>query len=365
MAVSRSLSQIAIAFLFLQIFLASASCFYPNHTTNPFPDYQPCGNGPSPDDISMCCAVQRSGGEDVCQKNGLCSNVIIGEDNFWRESCTDRSWNSESCLKLCIEGVGALYCSVPFRSSQSLLLDQANPTATSVDKNGVPMNATDRMVNKCPNGSFCCRDLNSTCCDDGDGLWIDTSNYQLRNYDPSKTTISSTSSTSTSSSSSSKGPAIAEATGSAGQPVATSQATAKSSSTNMTGAIAGGVVGGVVVLAILTGLGWFFYRKRHLRGSSGEGDYRRRTLHEASGDSVPVQSPYISEKDGRALPVEIDGNELNAKNGELEGSPLMEEVGNTQDGYKGRDAQEDFPIPTKQEYKSQIADHLARANSDS
>ena len=227
------------------------------------------------------------------------------------------------------------------------------------------MNATDRMVKKCPNGSFCCRDLNSTCCDDGDGLWIDTSNYQLRNYDPSKTTISSSSPTSTTSSSSPKGPAAAEATGPADQPVATSQATAKSSSTNMTGAIAGGVVGGVVVLAILTGLGWIFYRKWRLRRSSGEDGYRRRTLHEASGDGVPGKSSYIAEKDGRTLPVEIDGNELNAQNGELEGSPFTEEVGNTRDGYKGRDAQEDFPIPTKQEYRTQIADNLARANSDS
>ena len=227
------------------------------------------------------------------------------------------------------------------------------------------MNATDRMVEKCPNGSFCCKDLNSTCCDDGDGLWIDTSNYQLTNYDPSKTTISSSSPTSRSSSSSSKGPEVAEATSPAGQPVATSQATAKSSTTNMTGAIAGGVIGGVVLLVVLMGLGWFLYRKRQLRRSSGEDDYRRRTLHEASGDCVPVQSSYISEKDGRALPVEIDGNELNAKNGELEGSPLMEEVGNTRDGYKGREARENFPIPVRQEYKTQIADNLARANSDS
>lgn len=91
-------------------------------------------------------------------------------------------------------------------------------------------------------------------------------------------------------------------------------------------------MGGVVVLAVLIGLGWFFFRKRHGRRSySGDG-HRRRTLHEAPGDGVPVQGSHLSEKDGRSLPVEIDGNEVNAKNRELEGSPLMEEIGNTRDG---------------------------------
>ena len=55
----------------------------------------------------MCCAVRRDGGSaDECEKNGLCSNPLIDANDFWRESCTDRSWQSESCLKLCIDGKG-------------------------------------------------------------------------------------------------------------------------------------------------------------------------------------------------------------------------------------------------------------------
>ena len=57
----------------------------------------------------MCCALagREFGEADVCLKNGLCANYLItNDDEFWRESCTDKSWQNESCLKLCITGVG-------------------------------------------------------------------------------------------------------------------------------------------------------------------------------------------------------------------------------------------------------------------
>ena len=94
---------------FLLIPLVSASCYEPDHDIIESDQYQPCGNGVSSDDASMCCAVRRDGGSaDECEKNGLCSNPLIDANDFWRESCTDQSWQSESCLKLCIDGKGVL-----------------------------------------------------------------------------------------------------------------------------------------------------------------------------------------------------------------------------------------------------------------
>ena len=60
----------------------------------------------------MCCAIRRDGGSaDICEKNGLCGNPLIDQNDFWRESCTDQSWQSESCLKLCVNGEGTVVVS--------------------------------------------------------------------------------------------------------------------------------------------------------------------------------------------------------------------------------------------------------------
>ena len=85
-----------------------ASCYFANHTVNPSDQYQSCGNGVSSDNYSMCCAIQGrpDGTNDICEKDGLCASELIPTDEFWRESCTDPLWQSESCLKLCITGVG-------------------------------------------------------------------------------------------------------------------------------------------------------------------------------------------------------------------------------------------------------------------
>ena len=105
-----SLSRPHLALLLLYSLLPvliSASCYEPDQDIIESDQYQPCGNGVSSDDASMCCAVRRDGGSaDECEKNGLCSNPLIDVNDFWRESCTDQSWQSESCLKLCIDGKG-------------------------------------------------------------------------------------------------------------------------------------------------------------------------------------------------------------------------------------------------------------------
>ena len=110
----------------LQLSRVSATCYWPNHTIHADETYQTCGNGISSDSFSMCCAIQgrSSTGHDTCNKNGLCSNQgNIGNSSFWRESCTDMTWQSESCLKLCITGLGESSCSLVSVRGRKLTAD--------------------------------------------------------------------------------------------------------------------------------------------------------------------------------------------------------------------------------------------------
>lgn len=74
---------------------ASANCYYPNGTDRNSGlsniQYAPINTG---DNYSMCCAAT-----DKPRSDGLCENqpgTII-----YRESCTDQSWQSPKCIKLC------------------------------------------------------------------------------------------------------------------------------------------------------------------------------------------------------------------------------------------------------------------------
>lgn len=93
-------------------FAFATNCYYPDGSQVLETDYQPCvlisGVG------SMCCATNRHASSqdhpDTCLSNGLCHNPCTsGGDcsdipgRYWRESCTDPSWESSFCLKgVCI-----------------------------------------------------------------------------------------------------------------------------------------------------------------------------------------------------------------------------------------------------------------------
>jgi hypothetical protein len=85
---------------------ASATCYFPNGTANSDPAFQPCNTTTGAQ--SMCCATNRPGyALDICLTNGLCQNPCNADGDcgaesggrFWRESCTDPTWNSLYCLK--------------------------------------------------------------------------------------------------------------------------------------------------------------------------------------------------------------------------------------------------------------------------
>lgn len=88
----------------------SAICYTPGGQERTSPpsrgiyEYQPCSKS---DKFSMCCALNRTSGKlpgpDRCRDDGLCENPI-GFAQLWRQSCTDPSWLSPSCIKICLHG---------------------------------------------------------------------------------------------------------------------------------------------------------------------------------------------------------------------------------------------------------------------
>lgn len=82
----------------------SANCFLPNGTdvnlqTQEKNSYQPCN---ATAEFSMCCKLNAV--DNASCHDGLC----LSHDTLalWRGPCTDRTWQSSSCLKLCTTGTG-------------------------------------------------------------------------------------------------------------------------------------------------------------------------------------------------------------------------------------------------------------------
>ncbi|KAF1993973.1 hypothetical protein P154DRAFT_625045 [Amniculicola lignicola CBS 123094] len=120
--------------------------------------YQPCWGGR----VAMCCR-QTDINPDDCRDDGLCYQPTTGK--IWRIACTDQSWQSEHCLKLCTLKYG---------------------------NNGIgPASDEHIIVSQCLDGSFCCGDWEDAepCCDKKQGVWI--VNGQIQNSNPNPEPASS------------------------------------------------------------------------------------------------------------------------------------------------------------------------------
>jgi hypothetical protein len=75
------------------------SCYQPNGTAiNNDGSFGPCNSvGGNP---SMCCAINKVDA-DICLPNGLCRWVTNGEVQYFRNSCSDETWDSPYCLNQC------------------------------------------------------------------------------------------------------------------------------------------------------------------------------------------------------------------------------------------------------------------------
>jgi hypothetical protein len=124
--------------------------------------YAPCDNVVA---VSMCCAIGpgrvAAGSADNCIPGGLCYNELA--NLYWRESCTDPTWEDPACIKLFVNGTGV----------------------------------TDVAITPCDDGSWCdgVGEGSVDCCKAGDGLFVVNGTETTQN--PNSTTISSSSMLST------------------------------------------------------------------------------------------------------------------------------------------------------------------------
>lgn len=89
--------------IFMLIFLfdtfssfAHAKCYLPSGKEME-KVYRPCSSGK---EFDTCC----NGNMDECRPDGLC--VSKSDQSIWRIGCTDPTWESSSCIKLCTAGLG-------------------------------------------------------------------------------------------------------------------------------------------------------------------------------------------------------------------------------------------------------------------
>ncbi|KAL8781663.1 MAG: hypothetical protein Q9213_005905 [Squamulea squamosa] len=168
----------------------------------------------------MCCATKNREIPDTPRKDGLCQNGNV----TWRESCTDPTWTSPSCVKLCITGI---------------------------TDEGVQRKDVDIIVTQCPDLSYCCDAGNTTCCDEGNGVWI---------KDGQETTINPYTAPTTT------GPAIiASAAPSSNPPPVSVSPPSSNPAGHSTRLIASISVGAVVVVVVLGLALWLFILRRKRR----------------------------------------------------------------------------------------------------
>lgn len=274
----------------ISLFLAprvSANCYDPNGdnrngNSTGTPLYQPCLPG---DSASMCCRVDAS---DQCRSDGLCFDGT----NLWRESCTDPTWASPSCIKLCVNGTGR--CNSFQLNNPLRRVNIAN--GSHADEAGASMDANDEHVTQCSDvsfliemtrekcllmfqkGSFCCgiEAGAKACCANNEGVWI--VNGTTTNVNPSSATTSGATITKS---------IIVNPTSQA--PV-TATGTGSPSGSNHTGAIVGGVVGGLAVLFIIAAAAWFSRRWRAARRDISSGP--------STEKSFPAQEMPVKEGNG-------------------------------------------------------------------
>ena len=99
--------------------LLLTQCYNPDGSPA-IPAYQPCNT--AIDGVSMCCGTG-PGWNDECLFNGLCKGSP-NRTQLWRVGCTDRTWRSPLCLKLCTAGFGThMLCMSPSFGSEVMLTE--------------------------------------------------------------------------------------------------------------------------------------------------------------------------------------------------------------------------------------------------
>ena len=126
--------------------LAHAKCYFPNGKEMSMPGviFFECDS--SSQEHTMCC-----GKGDECRPDGLCDSNWYGQ--VFRNGCSDPTWKSPSCVKLCDSGF--------------LDVSVWNGEVKDLSNSGVP-------VTLCDDGSYCCGDgaMAETCCTSRQGVFL-------------------------------------------------------------------------------------------------------------------------------------------------------------------------------------------------
>ena len=189
----------------------------------------------------MCCAQDPSSvflnnaSGVTCRSDGLCANA--GNNALWRSACTDYTWQSPECIKLCINGTNEA--------------------------------GSDIQVMQCSDGSYCCggsryNDIATYCCTDGQGgVWIvdgeETNVNPNLSAAPSRAPSSKTSCSTTTSVQTPDETTVSEVLSSASQPARVASSPAKSDNDGNRAAKIEGCVLGVIGLALILGACWFVF----------------------------------------------------------------------------------------------------------
>ncbi|KAK1703886.1 hypothetical protein BDP67DRAFT_220025 [Colletotrichum lupini] len=282
----------AILTTLIRTVAGQGACFVPNGTnrhdlTNAnIQKYASCessGHG-------MCCNIAG----DKCQADGLCWNEE--HKQLWRESCTDPTWESPKCLKLCV-------------------------TDDYESDDGIPGSGMDVVITKCSDGSYCCGEGQnaSICCMAGRGVYIVDGKIITSSAASSSSTIALTTSLATVGITSAISSAITSAITSASHSADASStslitpsnpaesATSNTNSTwdNRNGIIGGAVGGGVglAIVGIVAAFFWYKKKKRNTETAKFEASLEKQNAKNWPASSAQLQ--YRHELPVKPNPVEL------------------------------------------------------------
>ena len=121
---------IAIFWPSLILHTADGTCYFPHGNAVTSTGDQPCF---PLDPESMCCSPGYA-----CLENKMCQKTAESNDYtlfglFWRNSCTDQSFNSPGCPNLCVNAEGPLFSILAYLSNRrdsNILFSQLNQSRT-------------------------------------------------------------------------------------------------------------------------------------------------------------------------------------------------------------------------------------------
>jgi hypothetical protein len=130
------------------------NCFAPDGKTLADNEtYVPCNKlGITQEGVySSCCNLDgKSGERDLCTTTGLCLNKGI----LFRGYCSDKSWESDACVKVCMdEAVRIEYSHFYIRGINSQLTPQGGGSSNGTVE-----------ITPCTDGKYCCGHNNLNCC---------------------------------------------------------------------------------------------------------------------------------------------------------------------------------------------------------